>query len=1320
MRKTLQKSAAVLMLSLLGGASGWAQSTLYSIDFTASEPTGWTTVDKSTADGTSTWFYGKGAYRSEGSSYAQVNCARLSSDANGDQDDYYVSPGVELTAGKTYVVSLSNQVQNSPTSLGLEVGTSATDMSANTVLRAEIPLGAMYYGGWYEYGGNNYASVSTCSFTPETSGTYYFSMRGKEPVETTDDNSLSRIFVYNFSVSEAKSTELPYSVNFIETTEGWSAIDANNSGKTITKDASYKYYVDGYDETQAFPYMQNEYYDPADEYWVSPAFALKAGQSYSAAFDVLQLYGSNTFAGNVALVVGKYNDDASSFEKVADLTLASEDPEWTHTAGSTDPHVFAVNEDGQYYIAAHVTGHEGSQTYVYLGFKGFNLSESTATPEVTIGEGGSTPDIPDVETKALPYTVDFSVENSEATAEWTTVDKSPTPGTTWAYGSKYTESGTKYGYWIESDDTNSDDYLVSPAFKLEAGKTYQVDLAHYAFTYGADLFIEYGTNKDDVTTFTQLVQTPRATVNGELIEGPYKLTVPADGVYYIALRGKANLETGYGSYYTYLLLSSFGLSEKAGGNPDTPDPGEETTAEIPYSITFDSADKFATWSTLDNSDTAGSTWVYTASDFAGKPAAFMGPDAVSTPCDWIISPRFELKEGKSYSIKLDAASGEGNTAELYLDYFAGSKDKNNFNVVSWIGKTLPATSEDGQEPKTEWTFDCTKDGAYYFALRAIGWNQNNEADAISIYSVNITEKEDEVDEPVALPYETSFATEDGAAGWTAMDRSDRQSSTWSYNSWGYQEYDENWTAVGDAHPCVGYNSDWDTNANDYWISPAFELTAGNVYTVKTLTTTNRTCFDDNSTLFTMKLGTNKKVQSSFDKTIGTIALNTVYDRDADTFQFTVPESGKYYLAYNIANDNGQNAYGYIFNFSLSETVIPTEPLPYSITFDSADKFATWSTFDNSDTPGKTWEYTASDFAGKPAAFMGVDETSETCDFLISPKFELEAGKTYVFKADMASGEGNQLSLLLDYFKGSASTDNLVNYDWVGATLPKTVDGEVQNEWIIDIKESGAYYFAFRALNRAVNEEGDAISVYSMSLAEEADDPVALPYETNFATKAGTKGWKAFDCSEVTGVTWSWSEYGYQEFDDNWNTKGDPHACVAFGPEWDGNANDYWTSPKFTLEAGKTYKVTALTTASKACIEDGSTTLTLKLGKERKVEASYDKTIGDITLNSVFDRDADTFEFTVPESGDYHVAFNAVNNVDGNKAYVYVFNFSIAENQPTDGINSITTAIPADAKVAVYSIDGAQVGNDLTTLAKGTYIVKVKTADGNVKTMKITK
>jgi len=47
-------------------------------------------------------------------------------------------------------------------------------------------------------------------------------------------------------------------------------------------------------------------------------------------------------------------------------------------------------------------------------------------------------------------------------------------------------------------------------------------------------------------------------------------------------------------------------------------------------------------------------------------------------------------------------------------------------------------------------------------------------------------------------------------------------------------------------------------------------------------------------------------------------------------------------------------------------------------------------------------------------------------------------------------------------------------------------------------------------------------------------------------------------------------------------------------------------------------------------------------------------------------------------------------------------------------------VPADAKVSVHTLSGVAVGNNLSTLGKGTYIVRVKTADGAVKTMKIAK
>ena len=464
--------------------------------------------------------------------------------------------------------------------------------------------------------------------------------------------------------------------------------------------------------------------------------------------------------------------------------------------------------------------------------------------------------------------------------------------------------------------------------------------AHNSFPYSVDF-----TTAGDLAGWTAVDDSPTKGVTWEYGTGAYSqaeaaskmcaimkedATATEDHVFAVGKGGDYNLAflaTTTTGTDEVIALSYFDIAE----TDETPEitigggsEGPETTA-LPYNITFDSADKFATWSTLDNSDVPGKTWEFNASDFADKPSAFMGPDAGSATCDWLISPKFELKEGKSYVIKFDGATGADNATSVILDYFVEEINKDNTKGIDWIGEKLPKM--EGEEAKTEWTVDINKDGGYYFAFRALNWTPNQETDAISIYSFSVAEApEGEPETPVALPYETSFLEETGAAGWTAMDRSDNAKSTWSWNSYGYTEYDENWQPVGENHPCVGFSSDWETNANDYFVSPLFTLEAGKTYVVKTHTATNRSCFNDKTTSFSMKLGTNKKVQGTFTQSIGDIELNAVYDRDPSVFEFTVEENGNYYVAYHISDPDGSKAYGYIFDFSLAEKTAEVQPV----------------------------------------------------------------------------------------------------------------------------------------------------------------------------------------------------------------------------------------------------------------------------------------------------------------------------------------------------------------------------------------------------------
>ena len=245
----------------------------------------------------------------------------------------------------------------------------------------------------------------------------------------------------------------------------------------------------------------------------------------------------------------------------------------------------------------------------------------------------------------------------------------------------------------------------------------------------------------------------------------------------------------------------------------------QSTVELPYSITFDSTNDV--WTVLDASPTHGTSWEFNndwgndgfciGNAWTATPSYCIRTDS-GEPNDYYVSPSFSLKEGKSYTITVDAASGPNNELNLILDYFVGSKSADNQKTIEWIGSKLPATVGESGEVKNQWTLDANKDGVYLFAFHALNWGANNANDAISIYSVKIEEKADgEPDAPVALPYEVSF-----------------------------------------------------------------------------------------------------------DQTLGSIELNTVYDRDPSTFEFSVQESGNYYVAFHISDSEGANAYGYIFDFSLAE------------------------------------------------------------------------------------------------------------------------------------------------------------------------------------------------------------------------------------------------------------------------------------------------------------------------------------------------------------------------------------------------------------------
>ena len=872
----------------------------YSVDL-GDNQRGWAAIDASDVPGV-TWAADE-FYDNTSGKYTPAVVNKY--DWENTWNDYYVSPTFTLEAGKSYKVKTRTWKNNDPSAftLSLMLGTSQTDATTFQKI-TDLSMQATY----------DATATEDHVFAVKKSGDYNLAF-----LATTTTGTNEQVALCYFDIAETdetpevtlggavETTALPYNITFDSVNDVWTTIDASaDPSKTWAFNDSWV--NDGfcptgqYSATPSYCIVQ----DPGvvNDYYVSPAFKLEAGKTYTVKTSTGKMYDTPAV---LSVEFGTSNTDASSFTKLTNIAMENSGEQYENSYDLTVP------ADGVYYLAYHAvnTTTENFTKYAYLYAMSFGIEEKT---------GG---DEPVVEAVEVPYEISFASE----TNAWTAIDASETVAVTWAYGTGYdgfyNADGTYSScYKLEDDYGKPNDYFVSPAIKLQAGKTYTVKTnTGKAYDTPAVLSLELGTSRTDATTFNKVSDIEMAD-NSVQYKNSYEVTVENDGEYYLAFHATTN-STEF-PLRAEMYLMDFSIAEKAA--PDV-------TAELPYEIAFDSADKFATWSTLDNSDVPGKTWEFTESDFNSKPAAFMGPDAGSATCDWLISPRFELKEGKSYVIKFDGATGADNKLNVLLDYFEESINKDNTKAIDWIGEKLPKM--EGEEAKTEWTVDILKDGVYYFGFRALNWTPNQEADAISIYSFSVKEApEGEPETPVALPYETSFAEEAGAAGWTAMDRSDNASSTWSYNSWGYDEYNANWEKVGENHPCVSFSSDW-SNANDFWVSPLFSLEAGKTYVVKTHTTTNRTGLDANTSSFTMKLGTNKKVQGTFTQTIGDIELNTVYDRDPSVFEFTVEESGNYYVAYNIFDTNGQNAYGYIFDFSLAEKTAEVQPVATAAVTDLA-------------------------------------------------------------------------------------------------------------------------------------------------------------------------------------------------------------------------------------------------------------------------------------------------------------------------------------------------------------------------------------------------
>lgn len=384
--------------------------------------------------------------------------------------------------------------------------------------------------------------------------------------------------------------EVPYEIDFGQSQEGWMAIDSSAvAGKTWAYNAR-GYYSDG----QYYPCvtMTPDYSSVYNDWYVSPGFALKAGQTY----DVSALAFATGSGPKVALYWGQSATDMSALAEVAQLNLPT-----NYDASAVQKHQVTVTEDGVYYFAFHGTTER--EVPAWASLFSFAVKE----------QGTVTPEQPEA---ALPYTIDF-----KASAEgWQAVDNNG-DGKSWA---------AYDGIGVAVDAETANDDFLSPVFTLEAGKRYvaHVTVAGAHINASTILSLLAGPAGSELSVVRDNLELPESGEKANDIE-----FVPTEsGKFQFALR--LDVSEADPAAILPLYLRAFGLEQKD---------AEVVIDEPVFSSDF-TDEPAAGWSIEDQN---GDEYSWEA-DGAQQAIVYDGEQTQGGADDWLVTPGMPLVEGQDY------------------------------------------------------------------------------------------------------------------------------------------------------------------------------------------------------------------------------------------------------------------------------------------------------------------------------------------------------------------------------------------------------------------------------------------------------------------------------------------------------------------------------------------------------------------------------------------------------------------------------------------------------------------------------------------------
>ena len=279
----------------------------------------------------------------------------------------------------------------------------------------------------------------------------------------------------------------------------------------------------------------------------------------------------------------------------------------------------------------------------------------------------------------LPYSNDFS--DASLQKHFSIIDAN-NDGSTWSF-----YSGSVRYKWSSSNA--GDDWLISPAIKLVAGKKYHFSIsAKNQAGYPEKLEVKAATEATAEALSAGSVVIPEETVNYSTFHALENdaFTVTTTGYYYFGIHAISDADQYYLTVDDFLI--------------------EATPITAPYTGDFSQEGTIDDYGVIDaNND--GKTWTWSASNGAYYPYS-----STNQADDYLILP-IKLEAGKNYNVTVTAASST--TWAEKFEVKAGTTATVEGLSTTIIPETTVQTSTDTEY---EGTFTPDEAGTYYVAIHA--------------------------------------------------------------------------------------------------------------------------------------------------------------------------------------------------------------------------------------------------------------------------------------------------------------------------------------------------------------------------------------------------------------------------------------------------------------------------------------------------------------------------------------------------------------------------------------------------------------------------